>query len=103
MERGKYNLLSNFHGNFPKYNHKSGSAPIATIILRARYKMHPPLSIDSFMLDIAAFGTFYLRAFSCQYNDSFGPKYNKECDLKFILFAIRAGNSFDHLNSIFTS
>lgn len=70
---GRYKLLSDFHGDFPKNNHKFGSAPIATVILGAWYKMHPPLSIDSFMLNISAFRTFFLRAFSCQCNNSFGP------------------------------
>lgn len=56
---GRYKLLSNPHGDFPKNNHKFGPAPIATEILRAWYKMHPPLSIDSFMPDISAFRTFF--------------------------------------------
>lgn len=73
---GRYKSLSNLHGDFPKNNHKSGSASAATVILRAWYETHPPLSIDSFMLDISAFRTFFLRAFSCQCNYSFGLKNN---------------------------
>lgn len=77
---GRYKLLSNLYGYFPKYNHKLGSAPIATVILRTWYKTHPPLSIDSFMLDSSAFRTFFLSTFSCQRNYSFGPKYKNETD-----------------------
>ena len=81
---GRYKSLSNLHGDFPKNNHKFGSAPIATVILRAWYKTHPPLSIDSFMLDTSAFRTFFLKVFSYQCNYSFGSKYNKETDNIFI-------------------
>jgi hypothetical protein len=82
---GRYKSLSNLHGDFPKDNHKFGSAPIAAVILRAWYNMHPPLSIDSFMLDISAIRTFFLKAFSCQFNYSFGSKYNMEIDIYFYM------------------
>jgi hypothetical protein len=76
--------LSSLHGAFPRNNHKLGSAPIATIILRPWYKTHPPLSIDSFMVDISAFRTFFLKVFSCHSNYSFRSKFNKETDNIFI-------------------
>jgi len=82
---GGENLLSNFHGDFPKNNHKSGSAPIAAVILRAGYKTHPPLSVYSFMPDISTFRTFVLRSFSCQFNYSFGSKYDMEIDIFFYI------------------
>ena len=76
--------LSSLHGAFPRNNHKLGSAPIATIILRPWYKTHPPLSADSLIRGITAFRTFFLKVFSCHSNYSFRSKYNKETDNVFI-------------------
>jgi len=97
---GRYKSLSNLHGDFPKNNHKFGSAPIATVIFRAWYKTHPPLSIDSFMLDISAFRTFFLRAFSCQCNYSFGLKYNMEVDNIFLHNQEQIAGDFDWRRSV---
>lgn len=81
---GRYKSFSNLYGDFPKNNHKFGSTPITTVILRSRYKTHPPFSIDSLMPDISAFRTIFWRVFSCQCNDSFGSKFNIKLDNIFL-------------------
>jgi len=81
---GGQKLLSDLHGDFPKNNHKFGSAPITTVILRARNKTHPPLSMDAFMLNISAIRTSFLRIFSCQCNYSFEPNFNMELNNIFL-------------------